>query len=87
MNKYDYRGRDRRLIQQTLRNLIAIQERDVKSINPKYTTQISTRLPIFVGTITSGPPNYNILSPTPGSPAAMSASLQIILESELEPNY
>lgn len=40
---YAFRGRDRRLIKQTLRDLNAIVARDVRAANPKKTTILSTR--------------------------------------------
>lgn len=38
-----FSGRDRRLMQQTARNLRAIVSRDIRAENPKITTTLSTR--------------------------------------------
>jgi hypothetical protein len=46
-NFWLYRGRDRNLILQTLRDLLEIEARDSLERSGKKTTQISTRQPIF----------------------------------------
>lgn len=80
---YKYRGADRRTMKQTARDLLALLTRDQVALNPKYTTKLSTRALILVGSLQGPAPTYTPLTPTPGSIAAMATAVYAALEAEL----
>lgn len=65
---YKYRNRDRRLMEQTARDLACMLQRDYTTFNlPKKTTTLSNRIPYFSGYLSSGANAYPNISWTSGS--------------------
>ena len=64
---YLFRARDRRLMEQTERDVALTLQRDYRTFNPKKTTELSNHVPIYTGYLVITPyPNLN-LSWSPGS--------------------
>lgn len=68
---YAFRARDRRLMEQTARDLSLCLQRDYRSFNPKRTTSLSTRQTFFTGYLNSPPYAYPNIFWTAGSQVDM----------------
>jgi hypothetical protein len=66
---YLFRSRDRRLMEQTARDVALTLQRDYRTFNIKKTTQLSTRVTIYSGYLSTGANAYPNISWLPGTPA------------------
>lgn len=64
---YLFRARDRRLMEQTARDLACMLQRDYRTFDPAKTTQLSNRIPYFTGYLSTGANAFPNISWTAGS--------------------
>lgn len=64
---YLFRARDRRLMEQTERDVALTLQRDYRTFNPKKTTQLSNHVPIYTGWLYTKGNNLNTVLWTSGS--------------------
>lgn len=78
-----FSGRDRRLMQQTLRDLRLLVARDLRALNPKKTMTLSTRLLISASKLDDGRHLYFELLGIPTRIAQYASFLVSVLEKQL----
>jgi hypothetical protein len=64
---YLFRARDRRLMKQTERDIALTLQRDYRSFNVQKTTELSNRVPIYTGYLSTGGNAFPNISWSPGS--------------------
>ena len=64
---YKYRSRDRRLMEQTARDIACMLQRDYFTFSGKKSTQLSNKIPFFSGYLSTGVNAYPNISWIPGS--------------------
>lgn len=73
---YLFRKRDRRLMSQAARDLALTLQRDYRTFNPAKTTELSNRVPLYTGYLSTGANAYPNISWTAGS--QVSAAFQTL---------